>query len=351
MTVPTGRVLLAVDGNSLVHRAFHSQAGTGFRGPDGRPMWAVRGLVGQLLAAVERVDPDMVVVGFDDPDRNARQERWPHYKATRATKLATLVEQLACAVQVVAGLGIPVCMPDGLEADDVLASAARLAGQHGWTAVLMTSDRDAFALIDETTSVLRIINGGVEASPVLTPVRLRMMLGIGPDQYRDYAALRGDPSDNLPGVRGIGPKTAARLIGDLGSARAVFHDVDSGGAAVAAAAGATVLRALAEPAARERWAHNCAVMAQRDDLELAVRLDVLRPLAGAAVRDVFGRLGLPATLPIALRVLALEDAPEPTARPAAMSDGEPWTYWPAGPRQSLPPLPRKKPPAEQPALF
>ena len=92
----------------------------------------------------------------------------------------------------------------------------------------MTSDRDSFALIDDNTSVLRIINGGVEASPLLTAARLPLLLGINGAQYRDYAALRGDASDNLPGVRGIGPKTAAKLLAALGSARAAFDDLARG---------------------------------------------------------------------------------------------------------------------------
>ncbi|HEX4246443.1 MAG TPA: 5'-3' exonuclease H3TH domain-containing protein, partial [Pseudonocardia sp.] len=210
------RVVLAVDGNSLVHRAFHSQARTGFRSGDGRPRWAVRGLLSQLVAAAERVDPDVVVVGFDDPAASRRRERWPSYKAHRGEKLPTLVEQLEAAEAVVRELGVTVVMPEGLEADDVLASVARQAPLAGATTVLVTSDRDAFGLIDAHTRVLRVINGGVEASPMLTPERLVLLLGVRPEQYPDFAALRGDPSDNLPGVRGFGPRTTARLLVALG---------------------------------------------------------------------------------------------------------------------------------------
>ena len=134
------------------------------------------------------------------------------YKARRVEKLDELVSQLALAVEVLRAMGVAVVMPPGLEADDVLASAARFAASVGARTVIMTSDRDAFSLIDDNTRVLRIINGGVEASPTLTPERLEMMLGIRPQQYRDYAAMRGDASDNLPGVNGIGPKTAAKLL-------------------------------------------------------------------------------------------------------------------------------------------
>jgi len=85
------RVVLAVDGNSLVHRSYHSQAGTGLHGADGDPIWAVRGLLTQLVAAVDRFQPDVVVVGFDDPDLSWRREKWPRYKANRSDKLPTLV--------------------------------------------------------------------------------------------------------------------------------------------------------------------------------------------------------------------------------------------------------------------
>jgi len=216
------RVVLAVDGNSLVHRSYHSQAGTGLHGADGDPIWAVRGLLTQLVAAVDRFQPDVVVVGFDDPDLSWRRDKWPQYKANRSDKLPTLVRQLEVAAEVLRELGVGVIVPAGLEADDVLASAARAVAAAGGTTVIVTSDRDAFALIDAGTHVLRIINGGVECSPLITAERLVLLLGVRPDQYPDFAALRGDPSDNLPGVRGIGAKTAARILAELGSAATAF---------------------------------------------------------------------------------------------------------------------------------
>lgn len=311
---------MAVDGNSLVHRSFHAQAATGTHSPTGRPSWAVRGLLAQLVAAVERLGPDVVVVGFDDPDRSWRRERWPQYKASRVTKLQTLVDQLAFAVDVLRELGLAVVVPDGLEADDVLASAAAAAARLDATAVLVTSDRDAFALIDDRTQVLRIIDGGVAASPLLTPERLVTLLGVAPNQYRDYAALRGDCSDNLPGVPGIGPKTATRLLCRFGSAQAVFDDVASGGAAVLAAVGAGIHRRLAQPTARAAWIRNCEIMAMRVDVELDLRLPAgpgVLPLPAAVVRATYETHRLTSTLPTALRVLAGHHGPMVTDSPAA----------------------------------
>jgi 5'-3' exonuclease len=307
------RVLLAIDGNSLVHRSFHSQAATGFRSVAGDPMWAVRGLLSQLVAAVERLGPSAVVVGFDDPDSSLRRERWPQYKATRLEKPDTLTGQLLRAAKVLTDLGVAVVVPAGLEADDVLASAAAFAPTIGARTVIMTSDRDSFALIDEHTSVLRIINGGVDASPNLNRERLRIMLGIDASQYRDYAALRGDASDNLPGVKGIGPKTAAKLLVAMGSAYAAFEDLQASGGKVEAAVGAMAARYLAIPSARTAWELNCQVMSMHSDLPLDVNLDGGRgslPFSVAAVRSVFETLQLPWTMAAALRALAEHEGAE-----------------------------------------
>lgn len=344
------RVWLAIDGNSLVHRSFHSQARTGLHSVDGRPMWAVRGLLSQLVAAVERTGADTVVVGFDDPEASIRRDTWPQYKAHRTDKLAALVDQLAFAVDVLRDMGVAVVVPPGLEADDVLASTARHAASQGVRTVIMTSDRDAFALIDENTSVLRIIDGGVEASPLLTPARLLSMLGVRPDQYRDLAALRGDASDNLPGVRGVGAKTAARLLAALGSAQAAFDDLDAGGAAVTAAIGSAGARRLIAPGARESWRLNCQVMALHDDLPLDLDAGPGRlPLPVDAVRAIFQAQQLTWTTSAALRILAGcgDEAPAPSGAPPAE------TFWEWTPRRRrygrLPVAP--VPAVEQLALF
>jgi DNA polymerase-1 len=334
-------VVLAVDGNSLVHRSFHAQAGTG------QTSWAVRGLLSQLVAAVDRIRPAAIVVGFDDPARSVRRERWPSYKATRVDKPDTLVQQLVEAVAVLRELGVAVVVPAGLEADDVLASTACFARRAGASTVIVTSDRDSFALIDEHTRVLRIINGGVEASPLMTAERLVLLLGVAPSQYRDFAALRGDPSDNLPGVRGIGRHHAARLLVEFGSARAAFDDVEG----VRGRLGAGVGRRLAHPDARAAWEHNCQVMAMREDVRLD--LDLARgpgvlPLDADTVGHVFRGQNLPWSVASALRVLADVDSQD--AAPPAVS---PWTpsWSDRAPMRALPKLAPRRPVVDQLALF
>ncbi|PIE26354.1 MAG: hypothetical protein CSA58_09950 [Micrococcales bacterium] len=289
------RVLLAVDGNCLIHRSFHANAATGFRDADGNPAWAIRGFLVQLAAAVDRVCADVLLVGFDDPDRSFRRERWPHYKAHRPDKLPALVEQLKSAVGVVRDLGVPAVVVGGMEADDVLAAAARHAAATGMRVVLATSDRDAFALVDENTDVLRVINGGVAGSPLLTPHRLRILTGVAPGQYRDLAALRGDPSDNLPGIRGLGAVRARKLLAEFGSVQAVFADIDSGGARCEAVLGASCTNALRHPSARADWRQNCTIMSPRSEVDLAPELIGAAgrlPLKPAAVRSIWQRYGI-----------------------------------------------------------
>ncbi|MBO3101178.1 5'-3' exonuclease [Cellulomonas fengjieae] len=308
--------LLAVDGNSLLHRSFHALAGSQLRTRDGRPTWAVKGALSQILGAVDRVAADAVVIGFDDAGNNQRKVAHPHYKAHRTEKPAELVSQLALAVDVFGAAGLHVVTPDGLEADDVLASAASAATAAGWHTVVCTSDRDAFALVNETTSVLRIINGGVEASPVLTPERLRILLGIDPWQYRQYAAMRGDTSDNLTGIRGIGEKTGVALLNAFGSVEAAFADVDTnGGARVAEVLGKACVKKLADPDGRAAFWQNVELMTMRTDLDLALGLGAdgrgLLPVDAQVLHDALAAVEMHSLQWLAARVLAsgADDAP------------------------------------------
>ncbi len=339
-------IVLAIDGNSLVHRSFHAQADSG------QAAWAVRGLLSQLVAAVDRIRPCAVVIGFDDPHRSVRRERWPTYKANRPEKLETLVAQLGQAVEAMRTLGVAVVIPDGLEADDVLASTAAFARQVGAGTVIVTSDRDAFSLIDEQTHVLRIINGGVDASPLMTAERLVTLLGVRPAQYRDFAALRGDPSDNLPGVRGIGPHHAARLLAEFGTAAAAFDDLDR----VHANLGAGVAGRLAHPDARPAWELNCRVMTMREDVPIGLDLSGgcgVLPLAPDAVEAVFRGQNLIWSVSKAVQVLADAEASEVRPpRPVSTAWQQPSSPQPrpAPPHRPVGSAPRR-PQSEQLSLF
>lgn len=330
------KTLLVVDGNSLIHRSFHALVGSQLRTRDGRPTWAVKGALAQVLNAVDRVGADAVVVGFDDAASNVRKAAHPHYKSHRLEKPADLVTQLAIAVDVFWSAGLHVVIPDGLEADDVLASAAAHATAVGWHTVVCTSDRDAFSLVNDTTSVLRIINGGVEASPVLTPERLRIMLGIDPGQYRQYAAMRGDASDNLTGIRGIGEKTGVALLAAFGSVEAAFADVDTHeGRRVAEVLGKACVKKLADPDNRAAFWQNVELMTMRTDVDLGMDLTAatgpgLLPVDPQALHDALAAVEMHSLQMLAARLLTSTPAgvhvavgvPDPVAAPVPVAPAE-----------------------------
>ena len=206
---PRGPVLLALDGNSLAHRAFHAYGRIDALG--GEPRGGLYGFIALLCAICDKVGADALVVGFDCRRSSVRKELYPEYKANRVEKDPALYDLLDEAPTVLVELGIPVVQPPGWEADDVIGSAAAAAERDGWRCVIATSDRDAFGLITDQTMVLRL-KSGLDNAVEMTPAVLRREVGVAPHQYVEFAALRGDASDNLPGVPGIGPSRAKALF-------------------------------------------------------------------------------------------------------------------------------------------
>lgn len=322
------RLLLTVDAPSLLHRNHHARAHTDLRDRTGRPAWALHGMLRQILEAIDQFAPDALLFGLDDRTTSVREGLYPGYKAGRAAKDATLVEQLERAAALLDALGFRTVTPPGLEADDVNASAAAWAGREGWDCVIVTSDRDSFANISAHTRVLRVIDGGMGGSPLLDERRLRTMYGVDAARYLEFAALRGDASDNLPGVAGIGEKTAPVLLDLMGSMQAVWSDIEHcGGENLVATIdswcaetgarrmGGTLLKRLTAPGARERYDFNISIMAGQTDLELGLTPDVpgspgLLPLERSRVSRVVDFLGVGATTDLALRVLTEPPASE-----------------------------------------
>ncbi len=320
------KLLLVVDAPSLLHRNHHARAHTRITDRSGRPAWALHGMLRQIIEAIDGFAPDAVIFGLDDRTSSVRADFYPDYKAGRAEKHPDLVEQLERAGALLDALGLATLTPPGLEADDVNASGAAWARANDWNCVIITSDRDAFSHISEHTQVLRLIDGGITGSPLLNPKRLYAMYGVRAENYLEYAALRGDASDNLPGVPGIGEKTAAALLEQAGSMQAVWADVEQneGRALIATLdawaeesgarrTGATVVRRLSAPGARERYDFNVRIMTGRDDLDLGLTPDVpgtpgLLPLDLARVSEVVGFLNVEATTALAMRVLSSDPA-------------------------------------------
>ncbi len=248
-------LLLAVDGNGLVHRAFHAVGGL-----DGEPGAAVERVLAMLAKIAAEVRPTACVIGFDDPIHSLRRDRHPGYKAARPPKPMELVELLDDMPELLRSLGLSVVVPDGLEADDVLGSGAALASRRLVAATLATGDQDAFALVRPTVRVLLMVAGG--RLEQVSPSWLRARYGVGPEQYPAFAALRGDSSDCLPGVRGIGAVTAAKLLGAYPDVEAALADP----AGVAGLLGAWVVEALVSN--RTTYELNRELMAIATDVPL-----------------------------------------------------------------------------------
>jgi DNA polymerase-1 len=198
--------------------------------------------------------------------------------------------------------------------------------------------------------MLRILNGGVDASPLLDPDRLAMVTGVRPEQYLDLAALRGDTSDNLPGVTGFGTKTAVKLLQALDTAEAAFDDAEGDGVRCTAAVGRARARALAADGARDRWRHNCEVMAMVTTADLGIDRSLSRgrlPLDEDAVRATYGRFEL--HVAGAIRALCLRE-PARTVTEPRMHDSWQDPRWKATvPRPKVGPLPKLVPAPAGPA--
>jgi 5'-3' exonuclease len=343
---PQAPLLLVVDGNSMLHRAYwaaatgaeHAAATGRLLDASGRPVWALKGLVGYVARAAAKLRPQAVLVGFDCTEQSARRAADHLYKAQRAEKPDELREQIDAAPALIRETALAVAVPTAYEADDVLASSAVLARANGWRCVLMTSDRDAFALVDEHTSVLRVRNGGLDESVLVTAASLpKHTNGVHGWQYRDYAALRGDPSDNLPGVRGFGPATAARLLMTFPRIEDAWEAIDSGrDADVVAVVGGRAAHHLGAAEGRAAVARNRRLMRMRTDLELPA-LDAMRlPVRLQLMREVLARRGI--RLGPSLWALTGGDPPPPPDAPA-----------PRQPARSA--AERRRPQAGQLALF
>jgi DNA polymerase I len=210
----SSRPLLVVDGDSFAHRAYHALPSSIRRG-NGAPGNALTGFTDMLVRLWQRERPRAVVVGWDTLDvPTYRHTSFAGYQSGREFD-AELLEQLDLLPEFVATSGIVCGKAPGYEADDFLATAAAAEEQAGGSALVATSDRDAFQLVSEKTTVLQPARGG---EPVrVGPAQVRERYGVDPSQVTDFIALRGDPSDRIPGARGIGEKRAADLLASYGS--------------------------------------------------------------------------------------------------------------------------------------
>jgi DNA polymerase-1 len=216
--------LVLIDGYYLLFRAYLTP-GPYFSTSDGRPTGAVRGFANMLLTLLNQEKPDAVYVAWDAPGRTFRDERFEEYKAHRPPPADDLVAQFSVARQLVEAFGIQAVEEPGYEADDLIGTLAKRGVKEGYQVVIVTGDSDQLQLVREGVS-LRMTRTGVTETDLYTPEKVREKYGIGPEQMADYKALVGDPTDNVPGVPGIGKVTATKLLQQWGSLENLLAHVD-----------------------------------------------------------------------------------------------------------------------------
>jgi DNA polymerase-1 len=213
------RPLLVVDGDSFAHRAYHAIPKSIRRG-DGGPGNMLFGVSNMLLRLWQDERPRTVLVAWDTLEvPTYRHEALAVYQSGREFE-AELLEQLALLPSLVASAGLAVAKAPGYEADDFLGAAVAFEEAGGGEVLVATSDRDAFQLASEQTTILQPVRGAAPAR--IDPAEVRERYGVDPEQVPDFIALRGDPSDRIPGARGIGPKKAADLLAQYGSLDAML---------------------------------------------------------------------------------------------------------------------------------
>ena len=219
------RTFAVIDGNSLMHRAFHAVPPT-MNAPDGRPTNAIFGFLNMFLKMIDAFDPDGVVVAFDKGKPRVRMEMLPQYKAQRPPMDPDLHAQFPMIKELLAALNVPILQSEGWEGDDILGTMARLGEEAGCDMLLVTGDRDMYQLVTEHVNVVSTRKGLSDVA-IMTPESVDDLYhGITPALVPDFYGLKGDTSDNIPGVPGIGPKKASALIAQYGSLDEVIAHAD-----------------------------------------------------------------------------------------------------------------------------
>ncbi|WP_410815957.1 DNA polymerase I [Micromonospora sp. 050-3] len=264
MTATTPRLLL-VDGHSMAYRAFFALPVENFSTTTGQPTNAVYGFTSMLINVLRDEQPTHIVVAFDVSRHSFRTDKYAEYKAGRSETPTDFKGQVSLVKEVLAALQIPVVEKEGFEADDVIATLACQARDQGMSVLISSGDRDAFQLVDDQITVL-YPRKGVSDLARMDPAAIEAKYGVSPQQYRDLAALVGETSDNLPGIPGVGPKTAAKWITTYGGVDGVIARADE-------------IKGKAGDSLRERLAdviRNYEINRLISDLELPLRPEETR---------------------------------------------------------------------------
>jgi DNA polymerase-1 len=300
VTVSPPRLLL-LDGHSLAYRAFFALPAENFRTTTGQTTNAVYGFTSMLINLLRDEQPSHVAAAFDVSRKTFRAEAYAPYKANRNTTPDEFRGQVSLIHDVLGTLGIPVLTKEDYEADDLIATLVTRAEPAGFEVLVCTGDRDTLQLVSDHVTVL-YPRKGVSDLTRFTPAEVAERYGLTPQQYPDYAALRGDPSDNLPGIPGVGDKTAAKWVREFGSLDALIDRVDE----IKGKAGDALRGNLASVLLNRRLTElvrNVDIPEQPADL-------VLKPWDRDAVHRLFDELEFRV---LRDRLFATLSAPEPEA--------------------------------------
>jgi DNA polymerase-1 len=224
MTTPNMKKLLLIDANSIIHRSFHALPP--FTGPNGEPTGALYGIASILLKLWRDEKPEYAAALFDRPEPTFRKKEYAEYKAQRPPAPDDLIAQIIEAHHLFEAFGIKTFEKPGFEADDLIATLAeKFKGEPDTQVVILTGDRDTLQLIEDDHVVVRTFNKGVSDTTIYDEKAVVEKYGFPPARMVDYKALVGDPSDNIKGVAGVGPKTATELIQKFGSIEDIWKAV------------------------------------------------------------------------------------------------------------------------------
>jgi len=216
--------LVILDGNALIHRSFHAIPQT-LTTKDGILTNAVYGFAMALLKAIKDLQPDYLILTLDKKAPTFRHEKYSEYKATRVKAPDELYQQIPLVKEIAQAFNIPIYEQAGFEADDLIGTIATMAGDN-YETTIVTGDMDALQLVTDTTKVYSFSRGFSEAI-TYDPLQVELRYGLTPKQIIDYKALRGDTSDNIPGVKGIGEKIALELLQNFSTLDCLYDNLDS----------------------------------------------------------------------------------------------------------------------------
>ena len=219
------KTLVLLDTHALIHRAYHALPKFTSK-KTGEPTGALYGLSAMLIKVIRELKPDYIVAAFDRPEPTFRHESYEAYKAKRPEAEEDLVKQLIRARDIVKAFGIPILDAPGFEADDILGT---IVGQaKGSKIIIVSGDMDVLQLVDDDKVVVYTLRKGIEDTVIYDEKKVEERYGFGPKLIPDFKGLKGDPSDNIVGVKGIGEKTATEIVKNFGTLENLYHKLEIG---------------------------------------------------------------------------------------------------------------------------